>query len=60
MLFSLDTLGVVTFVAPDGWLRLDPWNSPIGGDISLYIKTIFPKGSLVDHRNSDENHLFIV
>lgn len=50
----------MTFLAPDGWVRAPAWNSPYGGDISFYIKTVFPKGDLIDHRNSDESHIFQV
>lgn len=47
-------------MAPDGWVRLPPWDSPLGGDISFVIKTIFPKGVLIDHRSTDETHFFQV
>ena len=57
---SVDAAGVVNFVTPDGWIRAPAWNSPYGGDISFYIKTVFAQGDLIDHRNSDESHIFQV
>lgn len=56
----IDTIGAVTFLAPDGWIRAPSWNSPYGGDISFYIKTVATKGDLVDHRSSDETYVFQV
>ncbi|XP_046846012.1 EGF and laminin G domain-containing protein-like [Xenia sp. Carnegie-2017] len=56
--YGLDTIGAVTFLAPDGWIRAPSWNSPYGGDISFYIKTVATKGDLVDHRSSDETYVF--
>lgn len=57
---SVDAAGVVNFVTPDGWIRAPAWKSPYGGDISFYIKTVFAQGDLIDHRNSDESHIFQV
>ena len=57
---SVDAAGVVNFVTPGGWIRAPAWNSPYGGDISFYIKTVFAQGDLIDHRNSDESHIFQV